>query len=370
MQVLITIKCLLFLEGLLLFKFSPRILLDTFSTNQNILFQYIFGYIFAFSWVWFVDRTRRISSTLITLMIFSFLLKTLKNHVTWYYEFFYIFFTSMIVPITCAFAMMQLSPKQERERWPLQYVFLILGRLLRTCFIEKLFAQYETVFDTIFTAVFVILVATIPWIQKRKLTLDGVKKSVQIYSPISSLLGQSRYLYFLISVIFASFFFFYTRKSVELLHKFSVHSALNFITEIVVCLLAYFVVPHRFPPQAFFLLGQALIAFRCIAYFSGCPLFFMELLEIVLASGFTVTTIANAQIIATHAKPGLEFTTCALVDICKSGIAPAIFVLFSNFITLETALIGCVMFLMAFTFKYYLIDYSHDNLIKKKLLFS
>ena len=365
MDLLILIKCLLFLEGILLFKFSPRVLFD--STTENVLLQYFFGYILAFSWVWFADRTRRISSTLIVVMIFSFLLRTFKYHVTFYYDFFYVFCTAMIVPLTCAFAMMQLSPIKERERWPLQYAFLIFGRLVRTCFIEKFIGGFEILFDAIFTGIFIILAALIPWIQQKKLTLDGAKKPIQIYSPISALLSQIRYLFFLISVVLASIFFFYTSKTVDLMQTapISFNPAANFVTEILVCFLAYFIVPHRFPPQGFFLFGQILIGFRCIALMLGCPL--NVPLEIVSALGFTVTTIANAQIIATHARPGLEFTTCALVDIFKSGIAPVIFSFSLPLIKSNAALIWSIIFLMMFSIKYYFIDYSHDNLIKKNL---
>lgn len=193
MYLLILIKFLLFLEGILLFKFSPRVLFD--SESENALIQYLFGYILAFSWVWFADRTRRISSTLIIVMILSFLLRTFKDHVTLYYDFFYIFCTAMIVPLTCAFTMMQLSPIKERERWPLQYAFLIFGRLIRTCFIEKFISGYEILFDTIFTGAFIVLAALIPCIQREKQTLDGDEKPVQVYSPISSLLTQIRYLF-------------------------------------------------------------------------------------------------------------------------------------------------------------------------------
>lgn len=366
MDLLILIKCLLFLEGILLFKFSPRVLFD--SKTENALLQYFFGYILAFSWVWFADRTRRISSTLIVAMILSFLLRTFKDHVTFYYDFFYVFCTAMIVPLTCAFAMMQLSPIKERERWPLQYAFLIFGRLVRTCSIENFIGGYEILFDTIFTVIFVILAALIPWIQQKKLTLDGAKEPpVQVYSPISALLSQIRYLLFLISVALASVFFFYTRKTVDLIQTTPIYfdPAVNFVTEIMVCFLAYFVVPHRLPPQRFFLFGQVLIGFRCIALVLGCPL--NVPLEIVSALGFTVTTVANAQIIATHARPGLEFTTCALVDIFKSGIAPVIFSLSLPLIKSNTALIGIIIFLMIFSIKYYFIDCSHDTLIKKKL---
>jgi hypothetical protein len=321
--------------------------------------------------VWFTDRTRRISVTLITTMILSVLLKAFKLQLMNlpFYTFLYIFCTAMIVPLTCAFTMMQLSPIQERERWPLQYVFLVIGKFVRTCFIDKQVpVEYEIHVDVITAVIFVILAALIPWIQQRKLALDGAKRPVQIYSPISALLSQSRYLFFLLSVIVASFFFFYTRKSIDLLQRFTVFPPTYFITEICVCLLAYFVTPHRFAPQAFFLIAQALIGLRCIAYLTVLPIYSAVVIEMISAVGFTITSIANAQIIATHARPGLEFTTCALVDICKSGIAPVVFTLSVPLITLNTAVLGCILFLTTFSIKYYFIDYSFDNLIKKKLI--
>lgn len=373
MDLLILIKCLLFLEGLLLPKFSPLFLLAFVDPNdQNaFLWQYALGYIFAFAWVWFTDRTRKISVTLITTVILSVLLKSFKEQIFHlpFYNFLYISCTAMIVPLTCAFTMMQLSPIQERERWPLQYVFLIIGKFIRTCFIDKhLQVEYEILIDVVATVIFVILAALIPWIQQRKLALDGTKRPVQIYSPISALLSQSRYLSFLLSVIVASFFFFYTRKSIDLSQKFTIFPSTYFITEICVCVLAYFVTPHRIAPQAFFLIGQALIGLRCIAGLTVLSLHFAVVIEMISAMGFTITSIANAQIIATHARPGLEFTTCALVDICKSGIAPVIFILSIPLITLSTAVLGCILFLTAFSIKYYFIDYPHDNLIKKKLI--
>ena len=90
-------------------------------------------------------------------------------------------------------------------------------------------------------------------------------------------------------------------------------------------------------------------------------------MEMISGVGFVVFSIANAQIVATHGKPGLEYTTCALVDITRNGMGPVVFVLLRSYLSsMNFALIGCTVFTFGFVGKYFVIDYQHDKLIRKK----
>lgn len=352
---LLTIKGLFFLEGLLLSKFSPRILLEGHVTPLC----YVSAYITSFAVIWYTDRTRKFGPVLSTCMILS---QTIK-HFYGTSNYFYILFTAMIIPLTCAFTMMQCNPRQERELWALQYVWLIIGRFLRS-YINILPYPLELILSTIF----IILSASVPWIKRRNLTLDGygLKGSPppQIYTSLSKLLGQSRYLFFLFTVLIASFFFFFTKTAYNL-HLVSVPLYFTFLSEILTCIVSYFLVPHRIPPQAFFLLSQFFISIRCIIFsVSGLPKSFTLPSEVLSSIGFTMMSMANAQIVATHGKPGLEFTTCAFVDICRNGIAPVLFVFIS--FKLYSVLLTSVLFILIFLMKYFIIDYKFDVLIKSK----
>ena len=193
---LLIIKGLFFLEGLLLLNFSPRILLE--GTVNTLI--YLSAYILAFALVWYTDRTRRFSSTLATCMVLSVSVK----HIYGTANFFYILVTAMIIPLTCAFTMMQCNPRQERELWSLQYVWLIVGRLVRF-YTEDYFKNYKIILEIGLLSVFIVLTGLIPWLKNRKVTLDPI---VQIYTPVSRLLLQPRYWFFLFTVLIASVFFF------------------------------------------------------------------------------------------------------------------------------------------------------------------
>lgn len=357
-MLLLTIKCLFLLEGLLLSKFSPRILLEGTISPLS----YASAYILAFSWIWFTDRSRKFSFTVSACLVLSMLIKYSLGDTN---NFFYVFVTAMIIPLTCAFTMMQCNPRKERELWALQYVWLIIGRLLRNS-IEELINRHVAIFETVLTIIFVGLAAgLVPWIQQKSLasaSLDGSKVSrpVQVHTPLSKLLGQARYLAFLVTVLVASIHFFYTRKALNIPNIPIIPGYISFITEIVTCLVSYFLVPHRIPPQAFFLLAQLFICIRYCIAFSKLSAVSSEILSSI---GFTMTALANAQIVATHGKPGLEFTTCALVDICRNGIAPALFVSM-NFNSISSSTVMGTMTIF-FLLKYFVIDYKFDVKIKK-----
>ena len=368
MEILIIVKCLFFLEGLLLSSFTPNILLNKCSTALI----YGLGYISSFAWVWYADQSRAIAPILITCLTLSMALKwTLRqlfvpDNLA---AFFTLFSTSMIIPLTCAFTMMQCNPRQERESWSFQYSFLLLGRLARTFIPEK---QTGLLFDSIVSLIFAVFVVSIPWIQARNLAAKSIdpkeEPPQQIHTPISELIGQARYLYFLVSVLFASFFFCFTRKTILDEAKISVSPLPSWILlsfEILTCWAAYFLCPHRIPPQRFFLLAQILIASRFLLFYFAPS--WIEISDLISSIGFVVFSVANAQIVATHGKPGLEYTTCALVDIMRNGLGPVVFVLLRSYLgAMKVALIGCTIFTMGFVGKYFLVDYPHDKLIKKR----
>lgn len=206
-----------------------------------------------------------------------------------------------------------------------------------------------------------LLAASIPWFQARSRSKNELE---QVYTPITSLLGQVRYLYFLLSVLCASFFFFF----IKMANSGGVPGALKdpqiiLCAEILTCWVTSLLCPHRIPPQLFFLLAQILIASSYwISFFvpSG--------VEVISAVGFVVFSVANAQIVATHGRPGLEYTTCALVDITRNGLGPILFFLLkSDLNSVNLALIVCTIFPLGFLGKYFFVDYPHDELIKKKL---
>ena len=203
----------------------PNILLNKCSTALI----YGLGYISSFAWVWYADQSRAIAPILITCLTLSMALKwTLRqlfvpDNLA---AFFTLFSTSMIIPLTCAFTMMQCNPRQERESWSFQYSFLLLGRLARTFIPEK---QTGLLFDSIVSLIFCCFVVSIPWIQARNLAAKSIdpkeEPPQQIHTPISELVGQARYLYFLVSVLFASFFFCFTENHLGWSEDFSVTAA-------------------------------------------------------------------------------------------------------------------------------------------------
>lgn len=347
-RMLAVIKSLLFLEGLLLANFSPKILFES-----GDIATWLGGYTTALLlWVYLAERTRKIHLVLATCMILS----TLAHYL--HANFFYICTSAMIVPLTCAFTMMQFSPKRERQRWALQYVWLVLGKFTRFLTSDWLSTCRYT--DVILTALFVIICACIPYVQARKklereLSFPNTQPIKRIYTPITKLLGQSRYLFFLASVLLASFLFFYSKS----INSSSVDPILTFLTEIFTCFVAYFLIPRRMAPQLTFLLAQLLLIIKCSLTIQS------PVLEGLSAFAFTMTTMANAQIIATHAKPGLEYTTCTLVDFFKSALAPALFTLLDLRNTKAILLIPSLFFVV-FALKYYLVDYKHDSLINKE----
>lgn len=129
MNNLLRSSCLFFIEGLLLYRFTPQNFLEEKSSVLNAS-MYVLAYFSAFIWVWFADRTRKLGNVLICCMILSF---SLRNSALIYIDcksvlvkFLFIFSTSMIIPLTCAFTMMQLSPIKQRGRFGLQYSGLSL----------------------------------------------------------------------------------------------------------------------------------------------------------------------------------------------------------------------------------------------------
>lgn len=357
---LTVIKSLFFLEGLLLASFSPKTLLDS-----GDIVTWLGGYTLAMLLcVYLAERSRKVNLVLSACMILSTFLKHQSNLP----PFLYVGASAMIVPLTCAFTMMQFSPKRERHRWALQYVWLILGKLAR-----YLAAEYYVVgYDVGLTVVFVILCSCIPYVQARKRTLKAKLElghtvpSVQVYTPLAKLLSQSRYLFFLISVLCASFFFFYS-KSLTAASSSSSSTNSNtihfvYITEILTCFVAYFLTPRRIPPQFTFLLAQLFLILKCSL--TSLP---PSVLEGLSAIGFTLTTMANAQIVATHAKPGLEYTTCTLVDYFKSALAPALYLCFSQVAKDQSALVVSSVCLVLVLGKYYLVDYTHDTIINQEI---
>lgn len=367
MDILVLVKCLFFLEGLLLAKFSPRLLLE----GDASILEYGLGYILGFAWIWYCDQSRQLAPTLITCIGLSmtskwFLKDLLPFHIG---TFLYIFSTCMIIPLTCAFTMMQCNPRQKRESWSLQYSFLLLGRLARNFIPLALINQHGFQFDVVLSLLFVLVAGSIPWFQARKLTeisLDQQKKKPeQVYTPISGLLGQIRYFYFLLSVLCASFFFYFIRAAAMIFDVSSVPSDPRMVlcAEILTCWAAFLLCPRRIPPQRFFLLAQLLVASGFLALSFAPP----SCVEIVSAVGVVAFSVANAQIVATHGKPGLEYTTCALVDITRNGLGPIAFVLLRHLNSDKFASsIGCAVFILGFAGKYFLLDYPHDELIKKK----
>ena len=336
--------CLFFFEGLLLYRFTPQNFLAEKSSVFNASI-YISAYFLALIWVWFADKTRKLGKVLICCMILSFCLRhcaliyiDCNNSVL--VKFLYIFSTSMIIPLTCAFTMMQLSPIKQRERFSLQYTWLIMGRLVRICAVDAFLDlfHHEIILKSLLELILVLLFCCIAHkitpdtIQKAKQSLLGSpSKPVRVFTPISKLLGQYRYLLFLLAVLGSSVFFFYMKqKTNHQLVAFSITPLMVLSCEILACLFSYFLVPHRIYPEIFFILGQFLIV--TLNFLFNCtPLKFENvgsIFQIILSIGFTITSMANAQIIAIHAKPGLEFTTCALVEIFKNGIAPVIILFF------------------------------------------
>lgn len=343
MNNLLRSSCLFFIEGLILYRFTPQNFLEETSSVLNAS-MYVSAYFSAFIWVWFADRTRKLGNVLICCMILSF---SLRNSALIFIDcnsvlvkFLFIFSTSMIIPLTCAFTMMQLSPIKQRERFGLQYSLLIIGRLVRICAVDALLDllhlhQYA-ILKLILESILVLLFCCIAYkitpetIQKAKQSvLDSPSKPIQVFTPISKLFGQYRYLLFLLAVFGSSVFFFYAKqKTNHQLVLFSISPLILLSCEILTCLFSYFLVPHRIYPQIFFIFGQFLIG--TLNFLFHFAIFKFEnvheigIFQIILSIGFTITSMANAQIIAIHAKPGLEFTTCALVEIFKNGMAPVI----------------------------------------------
>ena len=104
MEILIIVKCLFFLEGLLLMSFSPRILLESARQPFTAMIEYSLGYILGFGWIWYADQSRAIAPTLITCLVLSMTLKWYLNEILANYlaDFLRVFSTSMIIPLTCA----------------------------------------------------------------------------------------------------------------------------------------------------------------------------------------------------------------------------------------------------------------------------
>lgn len=361
MNTLIIVKILLFLEGILFIKFSPLLLL---GNKLACPFEYGLGYISAFFWIWYTDKSRNISRVLITCIIVSMISK-------WFYPsnffstFFYIFGTSMITPLTCAFTMMQCNARQKRESWSFQYSFLILGRLVRVSVLEGVLN--EKILDLCLSSIFVLTAALIPWLQSKKLVLT---KQEQIYTPISALISQFRYLYFLISVLFASIFFFSTKNYI-----ISSSPNLNLLpqtwillcVEILTCSLASLTCPHRVPPQFLFLSAQLLISSRFLIFYL-IPSNLIGFIEVISVIGFVLFSISNAQIIATHGKSGLEYTTCAFVDITRNALGPLSLLSLKPFLeSTDINLIFSLIFSFTFILKYIFLDYPHDKLYKKDI---
>ena len=371
MDILIIVKCLFFLEGLLLLKFSPRLLVESARPFVSSILEYGLGYMLSFGWIWYADQSRRIAPTLITCILLSMTVKWyLKTLLPVYInEFLHVLCTSMIIPLTCSFTMMQCNPRQERESWSFQYSFLLMGRLARTLIPQNFLHQNELLFDFVLSSTFVVVAGLIPWIQRRNLvaqSLDPMKKPVQIYTPISGLIDQFRYLYFLLSVLCASFFFYFTRKTILDASNTLPAPWILLCVEILTCWAAYLLCPHRIPPQHLFLVAQILIATRFLIFSLDST--WIVLVETISVIGFVAFSVANAQIVATHGKPGLEYTTCALVDITRNGLGPIVFVLLRPYFkSINVALIGCAAFTLGFAGKYYFVDYPHDKLIKKKV---
>ena len=371
MHVLTICKLLLFLEGILLSNFSPLILINSAKT-ASLCFQYASAFILSLSLVWFADKSRKIGLTLIICITFSTFLKILNNSIP-YGELIYIFCTCVIIPLTSAFTMMQLVSVQEQEKFSLQFGWLIVGRKARSLMADMVgdsFKAYEMWIDIFVTILFVLAAGSISFIQERAWKLQSIngRRPEQVYTPISRLLSEQRYFIFLLAVFLSSFLSFFTKKFVGPgSPSGSGPSPPNFKAEIAACLFSYFVAPHRIAPQAFFLLGQFLMGFRYMTLvksisFPGSD----DILGLMFDFGFIVTAIANAHIIVTFSKPGLEFTTCAIVDVVKTGLAPVFFVLVVPFLSVETSCLACIIILIALSVKYKIFDYSHDKLIKIK----
>lgn len=350
MNNLITSSCLFFLEGLLLVKFSPQTLILERKPSILAALISISAYFVAFAWIWLADRSRKVGSVLISCMVLSVLFERVfyigPNPIS---TFLYIFSTAMIIPLTCAFTMMQLSPIRQRERFSLQYSWLILGRLVRIFVVNKAFEvndERELLTVAMKHSIFVLTSVILFCCFAYKITPKTIQKSthqnllsfphkpVQVFTPISKLLGHSRYLLFLLAVLGSSVLFFYTkevaRNQLEMI-KFTLSPLVLLSCEILTCLSSYFLVPRRISPHKFFILGQFLfiicgLILFCSTRFGFKNEFVFELFQIILSIGFIITAMANAQIIAMHAKPGLEFTTCALVEIVKNGMAPVLFI--------------------------------------------
>lgn len=399
---LLIIKGLLFLEGFLFGSLS----FDTVISNANpsntlLAAAYTIGYLGSFGWVWWADRSRKIQTVLPVLTVSALLSKLLhqsSNETEW--VFFFSLFASvlsavMIVPLTCAFTMMQFSPKQERERWTLQYIYFILGKLFRVTLFNSALDNlipatsgqsrrfyFIAVFEFVLAGVMILLARLIPAAREREsLKRDLQAKSAfsvktQIYTPITKLMGQARYCFFLLSVVMASFTYLSFKavySSALTVDLRDLHPALHLCLELLAALISYALVPRIIAPQGYFLLSQfiASLGFLVILVL-GVKVEALPsalLLQIISAVTMIFTTTANAQIIATFAKPGLEYTTCALVDICKNGIAPVLLTILSKCTDVNFNLLMMISttFLLLFSLKYYFIDYPHDKvLIKNK----